>query len=339
MAGQLAADVAGDQPVDQPGRQPLDGQHHGRPEQREHQVAAGPAEPAHRGAEQHLGVPGGLLVAQPQGRLDARTRRRSGRRCRRRTRSSCPRSASAPPIRAKMSFRPALSPARSTTLSPTPPKTSPSAANPTLQPSSSPRCSRQASASGERRPGAAVAGPRRAGNRPAPKSRRPEQDHAGRGRRPRRTARRARPATQSSAPYGKMCCTQPTGESQDSQASRAGTDAPRCRRPAAARRPAPSTTIAIDRAPRALAGQLRGDRGRPRRTSRPDNANSRPEPAPSRRPAALRPIIAAVVIAPSTRLGGAGGDQRGGQLRVPSRRPPRRSARCGPPPRRCGCAG
>ena len=208
---------------------------------------AGPAEPAHRRAEHHLGVPGGLLVAQPQGGLHGVRRRRSARRSRRSTRSSCPARRPAPPSRAKIVGQPGVVADQVGTLSPTPPKTRPSTANPNTQPASRPRCSRQASASGERRPGAAVAGPGRPGSRPAPKSRRPSSDHAEpavadreqhreHGRPPgvrRRTGRCAAPSRSARAR---------TARTPRRCRSR------RCRRPAAARRPPPSAMIAIDRA-------------------------------------------------------------------------------------------
>ena len=72
---QFPAGVAGVQPVGQAHGQPGTEQSSGRAEDREDEVAARPLQPAHRGCQDRLGPPAGLLGPQPEGGLDGIGRR------------------------------------------------------------------------------------------------------------------------------------------------------------------------------------------------------------------------------------------------------------------------
>ncbi|MET0133674.1 MAG: hypothetical protein ABW215_08780 [Kibdelosporangium sp.] len=157
-------------------------------------------------------------------------------------------SASVPPILATISVICGLSLTRSVTPVPMLPKAAPITANPTAQPIIDHRCSRQASANGPRRPAAASAGPGRGAMSPAPWSRRPTSTCAT------PTSAAARPSIkrkihQRLSAYARVCCNQPTGDSQDNQL---GPSSPLASPTDRSRNETPSTSEAIPVAVRAF---------------------------------------------------------------------------------------
>src|SRR2546430_7994489 len=185
------------------------------------------------------------------------------------------------------------------------PGTAPSVAKPASQASRTPRCRRQASASGLRSTGAAVAGPARSGSRPAPRSRRATRVYAA------AQATTANPAGSSrthqrSPAYGRTCWPQPTGDNQDSQAGPAESPAARSRyapprtaaaSPVAVRALRLTWALTAATAPNAMPVPAQAE---PKATDPPAGS-----PAAARPAAASAPIATAVPDAPTSAAGSA----------------------------------